>query len=472
MNKILLLLLCFVIIACAMQIGEEKLKDKKGKKALKNMQPVQNKFVIGVSTWQESESEALQSAMLNARIQIVESLGLKVEIRSFEQVKGSTGSMNIDKKLDLRSSIYAKSILSTEYNQYYTEKWMEQAQDGIRYKYKSWVKIEFSKEKHKQYWLGFLRDANAKFTMKLSECRSNTDEAEKISALMNLLKSYYDTEKDFSDNFWLVREELYNKFIVTGKEISEEIMSEMNNVRIIVDSLRDDNFVMRVNYHDKPLRNYPVYISSPELELDHNFISGRKGEILIPVHFKDARNADVRVYAGLKEIADRNAIIIPDQRFCIVSPLNKAGFVVGIKMNPESYGIEFRDTILKNFKDQGFTVKLGESTDKGYQITCDISTEFQKSLKSYPGYIISKSFYDIKVVRVPDQEIIYTYSIPNDRYRDTRGFGLTEKKSVTNAVNLKNLSLKNDFFSITMRNINEYIERDIKERTGVMKINQ
>ena len=469
MKKLSILILWLLLFACSMQIGEEKLKDRKGNKALRDMQPMQNKFVIGVSTWQKSESEAIKSAMLNARIQIVESLGLKVEIRSFEQTTGSTDEMNVKKHLDLRSSIYAKSILSTEYSEYYTEKWMEQTATGVIYKYKSRVKIEFSKEKHRLFWISFLKDANIEFSSKLRECLRTTDEALKISSLMDLLKSYYETENDFADNFWLIREPEYNEFLALGTNISNNIMSEMNNVRIIADSLRNDNFVLRLNYLGKPLKQYPVYVSSDELDLNHNFLSNMNGEVLIPIHFKDEKNADVQVYAGLKEIADRNAVLIPDQRFCIISPFNKSSFTVAIKMNPEEYGLEFRDYLLKDLKDSGYTVKLGDNKDKGYLITCDISTEFQKSLKSYPGYIISRSYYDIKVLRQPDQEVIYSYSIPNDRYRDTRGFGLTENKSIKNAVNLKNLSLKSDFFSIITRNINEYIERDIKEKTGTRK---
>ncbi len=156
--KILLAIITTVLlIGCAsqqtttMQVGETKLAESYGDVAIKTA--TGSDVFVGISQNFSSEASARNDAALDARRQIVQSLGIVMDMEIFEQVltKGSSDQiLSGDIFSDHKTRVVAEGILAVKPDGYYIEKWMRQTDRGVEYFYTSRCLITYSKATHEQ----------------------------------------------------------------------------------------------------------------------------------------------------------------------------------------------------------------------------------------------------------------------------------------------------------------------------------
>ncbi len=134
-----------------MQIGETKLAEAIGDPSIKTASGAD--VFVGISKNFSVEATARNDAALDARRQIVNSLGALVDYEMVEVVL-TTGSSNqiLTGNIfsDEKTRIVAEGLLSVKPNGWYIEKQMQQTTRGVEYFYNARCLIRYSKAAHQQ----------------------------------------------------------------------------------------------------------------------------------------------------------------------------------------------------------------------------------------------------------------------------------------------------------------------------------
>jgi hypothetical protein len=111
-------------------------------------------YFVGVSRDFVMEGEARRDALLDARKQIVDSLGVRLTKEEVEElvVKGEASEvLSPDVLWKVKTQVISKSIVRARDKEWYTEKWEIQEEGKVRYFWKAFVLIRFSQAEHDQF---------------------------------------------------------------------------------------------------------------------------------------------------------------------------------------------------------------------------------------------------------------------------------------------------------------------------------
>ena len=152
---VIVLVFALSLIGCAakqtMQIGEVRLAEAIGDPEIKTASG--EDVYVGISKNFSDEATARNDAALDARKQIVNSLGAYVDYDMIEVVL-TTGAANQiltgNVFSDEKTRVVAEGLLSVKPAGWYIEKNMQQTESGVAYFYKAHCLINYSKASHQQ----------------------------------------------------------------------------------------------------------------------------------------------------------------------------------------------------------------------------------------------------------------------------------------------------------------------------------
>lgn len=140
-------------IGCAVHppVGETRLVESYGPDSYWNLSGPG--VFVGVSKEFSDESAARNDAALDARRQIVRSLEMEIEIAQVETllVRGRTDEiLGGEIFSQTKTNAVASNVLHVREEGYYVEKWRKQTGHGVKYMYKVWCLIRYSRADHER----------------------------------------------------------------------------------------------------------------------------------------------------------------------------------------------------------------------------------------------------------------------------------------------------------------------------------
>lgn len=125
---------------------------------------------VGLSQPLPSEASARADALMAARLQIVDALGVRVDHKVLRRIvtRGAPGTVR-GQGIDRAASV-AQALIGVRAREYHGEEWVRSRPDGRRQTYwKVWVLVPFSKEAHHHFVAGWFRGALAVATARLAD---------------------------------------------------------------------------------------------------------------------------------------------------------------------------------------------------------------------------------------------------------------------------------------------------------------
>jgi|GEM_PF-2716194 len=457
---VLLPALTLLLFACALRPGEEKRVERHGSGSWRR-KPAQDVFV-GVSRYGRNEAEALADATLDARRQIVESLGLVIEISSLEQSADTLRDGVLDTRVrsDTRSLVYAGSLIEVQPDRVYWEKWVRLTEQGPVYSYKAWVRVPFSRERHEQLWLDFVRRATHTYAAGLAACTS-------ASALLTGFDALLRTEEDFAGQLWLLRRPEYDAFT----DVKADYLKRLQGLHTVLElssppppDVFASSFRAQATAEGQPVPGMPLYITSPELGLAITSYTDAQGLAVVPFRFTGAADATVSVHAGTERIARNYADHVPAIGFCLFSPLNPANLTVGLRLVIEPPEPWLRDGLAEALRGLGYRVNTDFSQTCVYRVEGTFLAESLPPGADLPDLRCARSRLSLRLVRQDDGQAVFEYSLPNDRFPDTRGYGRTAASAAKSSVRLANMGLRDECLNTLARRLDQAISEDVRAR--------
>ncbi len=111
-------------------------------------------YFVGISKDYKMDQSARDDALLNARKQIIESLGLKLESEVVDRIltRGDTrGVLTSDVMTDAKINAVAKNILMVRAERWYIRRWERTTKGGVEYFFRARCLVEFDREAHDRF---------------------------------------------------------------------------------------------------------------------------------------------------------------------------------------------------------------------------------------------------------------------------------------------------------------------------------
>ena len=496
MNKIFLIFLIFLLFfisGCVELIPKaqsyttikgDKLIETYGKKP---QIPPPSGYFVGISRELEEEQEARKEAYYDALRQILGYIGVEVSINQVEEIiesEGEEGILTSDVFGKTLIEVMGKAFLEIKPESEYVEKWERKTPYGLSYYYKAWSLVKFSKDEYVRKLNEivnkglelinyYLREAD-KLEKEKNIYLSMINYLSAISTLLNILER----EKELKN---LIPDSL-NKLKIIANDIKGRILNINNriefiplnpNISVIVRKRIEEPIRIKVIYKEDG-KEYPIN----NFSLRFSFVKGRGDLEEVKVSNEDGivtcKIFNISVGENIIEVKpadwDSNIISIPRARIYIkgISPSSLLKFAVVFKENilgkiRDSFNLE--NKFIEKLKEKNFNVisqRIKIDTEENMINTAkklDVDILIFGIAEINNVNWIATSLYStsctvtIKVYSVKDKKIVATFNIPDENFKDTRGFGLTEESAIENALTLDRAKGFFDFVIEKIENI-------------------
>lgn len=462
-----LLLLIILLAACAMRIGDEKLVERSGKGRWR--QDIGEGVFVGVSRHGDSQAEAVADATLNARMQIAESLGLRIEVETLQQARDSLSGEIVDRQIfeDTRSRVYASALIEVEPDRVYWEKWMRMTEQGPVYTWKAWVRAPFSRERHEAVWLGFVRRATETYAAGVSEFPVDepwTDDS--TGTLFSRLDALLQSEEDFAGQLWLVNRPDYRRFLDVKQVYAGLLRDCAAGLSLYAAPPRDifdQAFPLAVLRDNRPTPFMPMFVSIPALQESRTIYSDDRGEATAPYRIHDDVAVTAHVQVGTQRMSRHFADVLPKQEIRLLSPRDKGSLGVSIWLFTDPEDPWLRDRLRDGMNETGYNSWQGAGA-ADYRVEGKLTAHLAPRSANLPDAHVAESRLELQVVRDRDRTVVMTYSLPNERYYDTRGFGRNQDEALQNSLRLANMGVREECVRSLVRRIDRAITDDVTRR--------
>ncbi len=155
-----------------LQEGEERLITKK--KMPKWVYEHSGDIIIGISGRFASEKEARRDALLDARKQIVDLLGVQLTTTQKETIVERSENIadnivNTGVEKEIHTEALSRALISVRAKKYYIEKYATRRMGQIEYFYKAYVEVIFSKKEHDRIIQNALQEYDRSFSTSIKE---------------------------------------------------------------------------------------------------------------------------------------------------------------------------------------------------------------------------------------------------------------------------------------------------------------
>ncbi len=365
------------------------------------------------------------------------------------------------------------------------EVWKRTTPLGESYYYKAWVLVRFSKKEHTEklkevvnsqlklvdHYISegekYERERNISLAMKnyIYAIEPLLIIQEREKELINLIPDLYNKVK-------IIVADLKNRIININSKI--EIKSLTPSLRVIMGKKAEEPIKVLVIYKENG-KEYPL----KEFSLNFEFVKG--GGEVDKVRITD--NNGIALSNIYKVSKGENIVEVrPEGWESSIISIPKARIsIVGVpSVSLLKFAVYFEENILGEIKDSlKLESKLSEKLrERGFNIISqrikrDTEENMINSARSYGADMLILGFAEItnvnwiatalystsckvtiKVFSTEDKKILITFNIPNDKFKDTRGFGITEKDAIEDALSLNRAK---GFFEYVAEKIEEIL---------------
>ncbi len=366
------LLLVALLIACSLKVGEERLVGRDGERALR--EGAAAPLYVGVSLPQQTEAEALESAMQDARRQIVESLGIEVCIQTLESGVDTVRNGIVHHVLnsETTANFYARNILQVAADKRYVEKWEKLTQDGLQRYYKAWVGVSFSEDEFRALWRETIRKFSMKFQMMEPLSKWSHPAPASISDLFILYQSVLMIKQEFLSQYWMIHLPEYQQF----EKEKGKLENVMRNLipRIRIDFIKQEGTLSGfleydISFEDEPIPGMPVRVFSENFKLDRVLFTDSEGKLTVPYAFEDNRDAEMQLVAGCTDGQSDVVQFLPAVRTRFPSPLNHRNITILIDIQTQPDNTWFQTEMEKLLTGEGYRIVYHQdSTGVSYRL--------------------------------------------------------------------------------------------------------
>ena len=465
MKAITLGIAILLLAGCAMQPGEERRVERGGRGAWR--EELHEGVFVGVSRHGASQAEAIADATLDARRQIAESLGLLIEVESLQETHDTlrAGELQTTLHEDTRARVYANALVEVKPDRVYWEKWMRMTDQGPAYTWKAWVRVPFASQQHRQTWLGFVRRATGTYAAALGALPQDPS-PETLPVLMDLLDALLRNEEDFAGQLWLVHEDAYQNFLQVKQDCEARLRGWSGALRLYASAPRSvfaGSFGVAATCHDMPVQGLALHAVAPQLHLDRTAVTDQHGEASIPYRFEDTTNALVSITPGTARMARHMAGVLPERSITLLSPLARGNIGIGVWMFCDPLDTWLEATLCEQLQELGYTTWCGAG-DAAYRLEGTLTAREQPRSAQMPDVHVAQTELTLHLLRDSDRKTIWSYTLPNERFFDTRGFGISGEEALCNSQQLRNMGLRDECVRTMVRRIDRAVMEDVQAR--------
>ncbi len=457
--RYLSIIIMILFAACALSVGEERLIERKGDRDLR--EGLSAPMYVGVSQPMPTEAQAVENAMQDARRQIVESLGIEIIIETIETGSDTIRNGIVNRSLSTRdmTRLYARNILQVSAESRYIEKWERRSRDGITRYYKVWVAVPFREKEFRALWKETIRQFSRQFQTLEPISQWSNPEPSNIPELFLLYESVTRIEREFLSQYWMIHLPEYRRF-QEEKTRLEGILRNLTG-RMHIDFAERNgnvsgNLLYIVKIDDRPVPGMPVRIISDVLKIDRIVYSDVNGVIGIDYQFEGIEDAELLIVAGCTEDQSDVTQFLPSVQTNLPSPLNHHNITLSLDIQTHPQSSWLAAELERRLQDRGFKIM---QSNPDYLIQAEFRATVDSTSTVF-GFKAARSVLNLRLLDASKSHTLMTWRLPNEEYRDTRGFGKTSEEARQNALQLKNLLLREE----AMREIVRRIESALDDR--------
>jgi len=468
MRKTIILILTMSLIGCAIKPGMEKVTEKKGDKFLKNQSTSSSSYFIGISAPANTEQEAIQSAKSNGITRILEQLGVTIEYKALvEFMEKSTEETTLtENKIYSVSEIVTSAFLKIRSDKTYVEKWQKNTDQGYQYFYIAYCGIPFSVSEYQESILESVNLIMNTYRERLYQDTQETSSGEYFCDILKTFFTFYQTFSELSDHTWLNQQDEYKQL----KELLNEYRLQISSLsgKITITELKQpEKFtkfnVFTITFDNKTLPDFPITVSSTTGNNSATYISDASGKIILPEQLETREDTILSFTPGYSNYSYFLHEIMPPLERKVLSPLNPANINITILTKSEINERYMENKIHENLQKYGYKI-TPKSAD--FIIKINQATSLDEKSKYYPQKIAVATF-SIKVTSSENNAEICSFNIPDDHFKDTRGFADNAADAYKKSLQLDNLYsgdlLLKKLADTISDKILEYIESEINE---------
>ena len=255
--------------AQGLQEGEEKLISKDKKPGW--ITNIGSDFVVGISGKLSTERDARRDALLDARKQIIDRLGVKLTKIQKQKIYEQTSQWDqnivatgVEGEIETRA--ISRALIRVRAKEYYIEKYIKKHFGEIEYFYIAYVQVPFSKQEHDRFLTStfdqFKTDFNNEYGNLLNPLLNIKQKLLKISYLSQLCENARDLvgmRPDFIANINLWENKLSAQKSTTFSKL--QIIPIGQTQTIGADRILPEKIGVKVAYQDQPISGIKITLT-------------------------------------------------------------------------------------------------------------------------------------------------------------------------------------------------------------------
>jgi hypothetical protein len=421
----------------------------------KFLRPPADHFV-GVSRGFAEEADARNDAVLDARKQIVASLGTSLDTRIVETILTQQSTADILTP-DIQSTAVAEaiagSIVAVRPTDFHVQRWKTSSEGRVDYIYKAWALVPFSKAEHD----GFIADLVAQTETLADRALSKGTGGESEGKFLDALLQYSDVRNSASKvlsmpgilpNLTTALREIVQDGDARAKSLAHGLRLTVENdgQSCRVGQGLPRPLVVRASFlregTEAPAAGVPIVFSFVEGSGDIDALvttdgNGRAEAKVHRVDSLDPRN-QVEASVGLDD-AGLGELPFPKVRFSLASRKATVRISFEVLCSGENLAESpLRNAVVSQLKAHGYEVMLGEGPEPA-DVAIAGAVRAGDPNQVAPGYVVCRAEANLNLVDLATGQTLAAATLPNDTYADTRGFANTGEKACRNALTLERI---------------------------------
>lgn len=476
-----------LLISCSgVHRGEGGLIENGGSERLKLVSTVQPDIFIGVSKEQPSLAQAREDALRDAREQIVESLGLEIQIDHRESLtQNGSGSVMKPAVVSERMTRYrAGGFLDVRENDLYWEKREVTGTDSVAFCYRAWVQVPFSAERYKQTRLAWLRTITGRMN---DLVRQTPVDASQIKGLQEATESFHASDQEVSVHTWMRGTQEYGAYTEARARFAGLLSEYRSRLRIssgLENVLPPARCSLRVIFDSEPLVHQRIYLTGIHgLNIPEMVTTNGEGILQLRLVFVEPGQGKTPDHVSLVHV-DQNGYPLhgeftpelflflgegPNTRkqrvIRIPSPFDPGWIPVECRFEVNPSDAAFKGLIMEGLRKSGMRTSADSSgSAPHYVVRCEMKADVITGEMVQAKLFSARSSIKLAVFHSADERHIMEYQLPNERFPDTRGFGRTGYEARISALRLENMPGKERLAEEISNRIVDVIKGDVVSR--------
>ncbi|MDD2649825.1 MAG: hypothetical protein PHF36_01655 [Candidatus Cloacimonetes bacterium] len=446
MKKINIFLLLFILA----NFAQAKVIEHGGNRNLKKLKKIEHNSYIGISEACEDLQQAIDSAISHAQTQIVQNLGIEVDINIRIADEIQSNNNRVEQKITISKKMNYSGVynISLKANEVYWEKHRVKKDEF----YLAYVKIHFSKS-------AYIKDINERFESMSDEIGEELAAPleKNIERLLLLKRNISEFERSNYNHKVLADNNIltdYQRNLAEFESLWADLCSNIHISQINSDERFPKEIFVYFSYKGVDLRGLTVYVNTNETR---RYKTNSDGFINIKPEY--SRFVEQNYLISVAPISD-DYKQLPQLNINQKSPLYNRNLRFLVVIESEFYEQGLIDDISFAFQERGFSYKIIDAktdyiaNDYDFALYIKINTVYKNDISN-----VSQFFYDtrflVELQKPATREVIRTWEYPNPQYSLLRSVGNSRLSARKNAIALRGVNNRKALWSDLLREIEQ-----------------